>query len=186
MKLVVLFSAMTLAWNAAIAAEPAAAMKKHTAKSVAPVPAAASAAKAVPSAIPGVIKMPIGKGIKIDEAVESMKLRANYHNMKLVAELPLSKQVEAMTGKTQRFMTIYQFCDALTAKQMVDTSVEFAAYLPCRIAVIEDAQGQGWLVMTDLNPLINTAGLTPALKTRAIEVRDQLESIMKAGAAGEL
>lgn len=182
MKGMILLAAMTLAFNSAIAGEPAPAMKKHTAKAVAPAPAV----KPAPSAIPGVIKMPIAQGVKIDEAVESMKLRANYHNMKLVAELPLSKQVEATTGKAQRFMTIYQFCDAMTAKQMVDASVEFAAYLPCRIAVIEDAQGQGWLVMTDLNPLINTANLSPALKTRAIEVRDQLESIMKAGAAGDL
>lgn len=180
MKTLMLLGVMTLALNAAFAADPAAGMKKNTAKVVAPAP------KAAQSAIPGVIKLPITKGVKIDEAVESMKLRANYHNMKLVAELPLSKQVEAMTGKSQRFMTIYQFCDAMTAKQMVDSSVEFAAFLPCRIAVIEDAQGQGWLVMTDLNPLINTTGLSPALKTRAIEVRDQLESIMKAGAGGEL
>lgn len=180
MKSLILLAVMTFAVNAALAAEPGAGMKKHTAKAVAPAP------KAAQSAIPGVIKMPIAKGVKIDAAVESMKLRANYHNMKLVAELPLSKQVEAMTGKTQRFMTIYQFCDALTAKQMVDVSIEFAAYLPCRIAVIEDARGQGWLVMADLNPLINVAGLSPALKARAIEVRDQLESIMKAGAGGEL
>lgn len=156
-------------------------MKKNSAKTVVQAPVLKPA-----SAIQGVIKMPIAKGVKIEEAVESMKLRANYHNMKLVAELPLSKQVEAMLNKPQRFMTIYQFCDALTAKQMVDSSIEFAAYLPCRIAVIEDAQGQGWLVMTDLNPLINTATLNPQLKTRAVEVRDQLESIMKAGANGEL
>lgn len=165
-----------------IADEPKPGMKKNSAKVIAPAPAPLKST----SAIQGVIKVPIAKGVKIEEAVESMKLRANYHNMKLVAELPLSKQVESMTNKPQRFMTIYQFCDALTAKQMVDSSIEFAAFLPCRIAVIEDAQGQGWLVMTDLNPLINTATLNPQLKTRAVEVRDQLESIMKAGANGEL
>lgn len=165
----------------AMADEAKPAMKKNSAKAVVQAPPLKSS-----SAIPGVIKMPIAKGVKIEEAVESMKLRANYYNMKLVAELPLSKQVEAMLNKPQRFMTIYQFCDALTAKQMVDSSVEFAAFLPCRIAVIEDAQGQGWLVMTDLNPLINIATLNPQLKTRAMEVRDQLESIMKAGANGEL
>ncbi len=139
-----------------------------------------------PSATLGVIKMPLAKGVGLDEAVESMKLRANSLNIKLVSELPLSKQVEASVGSAQRRMTIFQFCDALTAKQMVDFSIEFAAYLPCRIALIEDKTGQGWLVMYDLNVLINSANLNKDLKTKAIEVRDILNSIMKAGANGEL
>ena len=45
-----------------------------------------------------------------------MKLRANGLNMQLVAELPLSKQVAAITGKTDA-ATIYQFCDAMTARK---------------------------------------------------------------------
>ena len=133
-----------------------------------------------------VIKMPLAKGVSMDDAVESMKLRANFINMKLVAELPLSKQVEAETGKPERRMSIYQFCDARTAKQMVDYSMDFAAYLPCRIALIQDEQGQGWLVMMDLNVLINSANLNPKLKEKAIEVRDNLENIMKAGANGDI
>lgn len=133
-----------------------------------------------------VVKMPLAQGVSMDDAAESMKLRANLLNMKLVAELPLSKQVEAMTGKPQPRMTIYQFCDALTAKQMVDFSIDFAAYLPCRIALIEDKQGKPWLIMMDLNLLINAGDLSPKLKEKAIEVRDNLENIMTAGANGEL
>lgn len=104
-----------------------------------------------------VVKMRIADNVSLDDAVESMKLRGNALNIKLVAELPLSKQVEAMTGKPVRRMEIYQFCDALTAKQMVDFSIDFAAYLPCRIALVEDDKqpGRGWLVMMDLNMLIN-------------------------------
>jgi uncharacterized protein (DUF302 family) len=135
-----------------------------------------------------VVKMRIADNVSLDEAVESMKLRGNTLNIKLVAELPLSKQVEAMTGKPSRRMEIYQFCDAVTAKQMVDYSIDFAAYLPCRIALVEDDKqpGKGWLVMMDLNMLINAANLTPEMKAKAIEVRDTLLSIMKAGANGDL
>ena len=153
---------------------------------VAQEPAKKQAPQAIRSISKTVVKMQLAKGIGLDEAAESMKLRANMLNMKLVAELPLSKQVEAMTGKPERHMVIYQFCDALTAKQMVDYSMDFAAYLPCRIALIEDEKKQGWLVMMDLNILIDSAGLNPNLKKKAIEVRDNLENIMKAGANGEL
>jgi uncharacterized protein (DUF302 family) len=133
-----------------------------------------------------VVKMPLAQGVSLADAAESMKLRANLLNMKLVAELPLSKQVEAITGKPERLATIYQFCDALTARRMLDYSLDFAAYLPCRIALVEDEKGQGWLVMMDLNLLINAANLQPELKAKAIEVRDNLENIMRAGANGDL
>ena len=157
------------------------------------LPTGAAEKKAKPeSAVSGnaisrsVIKMPLAKGVSMDDAAESMKSRANFLNMKLVAELPLSKQVEATTGKPERRMTIYQFCDAMTAKQMVDFSMDFAAYLPCRIALIEDEKGQAWLVMLDLNVMIKNAQLNPKLKELAIEVRDHLGAIIQAGASGDL
>ena len=132
-----------------------------------------------------VVKTPLAEGIGFEDAVESMKLRANMHNMKLVAELPLSKQIEAM-GKQARHMAIYQFCDPLTAQRMVEANIHFAAYLPCRIAVVEDEKGKGWLVMMNLDMMLKGATLTKDLEARATKVRDVLMDIMKAGANGEL
>jgi uncharacterized protein (DUF302 family) len=106
-------------------------------------------------------------------------------NIKLVAELPLSKQIKAM-GKEARRMEIYQFCDPLTAKKMVEYDINFAAYLPCRIALVEDAKGQNWLVMMNLDMLIQNPDFDPKLKKEAMKVRNTLQSIMEAGAAGEL
>lgn len=133
-----------------------------------------------------VIKMPVAKGVSADDAAESMKLRANGLNMKLVAELPLSKQVEAVTGEPQRPMAIYQFCDALVAKRMVDHAIDFAAYLPCRIALIQDAKGKIWLVMLNLDVVLGKTKLPPDLAKEAKAVRDNLLDIMKAGANGDL
>lgn len=132
-----------------------------------------------------VIKVPIAPDISFDDAVESMKLRANTLNIKLVAELPLSKQIKAM-GETSGRMGIYQFCDALTAKKMVEFDINFAAYLPCRISLVEDAQGKGWLLMMNMDMLINNPNLQGDLKKTAIGVRDSLMEIMNAGAKGEL
>jgi uncharacterized protein (DUF302 family) len=132
-----------------------------------------------------VIKMPIDECISIDDAVESMKLRANILNIKLVAELPLSKQIKAM-GKESRRIGIYQFCDALTAKKMVEYDMNFAAYLPCRIAVVEDPQGKGWLIMMNMEMLLNNPKLNKQLKAEAEKVWKDLNGIMKAGASGAL
>lgn len=132
-----------------------------------------------------VVKMPIEDGVSMDDAVSSMKLRANIRNMKLVAELPLSKQIQAM-GKKARRMEIYQFCDPLTAQRMVEANIHFAAYLPCRIALVEDQKGQGWLVMMNPDMMLQGTTLTPKLKAEAVKVRDALMDIMQAGANGEL
>ncbi|MCG6970186.1 MAG: DUF302 domain-containing protein [Gammaproteobacteria bacterium] len=132
-----------------------------------------------------VVKQRINEGISMDEAVESMKLRANLLNMKLVAELPLSKQIEAM-GKKARRMEIFQFCDPLIAQRMVEANIHFAAYLPCRIALVEDDKSQGWLVMMNPDMMLTGATLTEQLKKQATQVRDNLYEIMKAGVNGEL
>lgn len=132
-----------------------------------------------------VVKMKIVDDVSVDDAIDSMRLRANTLNMKLVAEMPLSKQVEAMGIETRR-MDIYQFCNPLTAKNMVDFDINFAAYLPCRIAVVEDANGDNWLVMMDLDLILQMSKLSPELEEEAIKVRDNLNEIMTAGANGEL
>lgn len=132
-----------------------------------------------------VVKMPLAEGVAFEDAADSMKLRANMHNMKLVAELPLSKQIEAM-GQKARHMTIYQFCDPLTAQRMVEANIHFAAYLPCRIALVEDEKGHGWLIMMDLDLVMQGTTLSKDLVARAVKVRDTLMDIMKAGADGDL
>jgi uncharacterized protein (DUF302 family) len=136
----------------------------------------------------GVYKIPIDRNVSLAEAAESMRLRANVLNLKLVSELPLSKQVEAVTGKPQRVITIFQFCDAVTAKELIDMNMDFAVYMPCRIALIEAADGQGWLIMTDINVDLVAAEkkLQQQLTARIKAVRDGLIEIMRAGAKGEL
>ena len=132
-----------------------------------------------------VIKMPLEDGVSIDDAVQSMKLRANILNIKLVAELPLSKQLKAM-GQKSGFIGIYQFCDPLTAKKMVEYDINFAAYLPCRISVVEDKNGKAWLVMMNMETLLNNPKLDKNLRAEAEKVWKILTEIMKAGAAGDL
>lgn len=136
----------------------------------------------------GIYKMAIDRTVSLPEAAESMRLRANALNLKLVAELPLSKQVEAVTGKPQPTVTIFQFCDAVTAKELIDMSMDFVIYMPCRISLVEDDKGQGWLIMQDIDVdlVAKEKKLQKELTNRIKKVRDGLIEIMKAGAHGEL
>lgn len=151
-------------------------------------PSWAEAPKVEQTAPGGVYKVAIAPNVSMNDAAESLKLRANALNLQLVAELPMSKQVEAVTGKPQRTIIIYQFCDAVLARDLIDVNMEFAIYMPCRIALIEDAQGRGWLVMMDVSvdDVAQEKRLPPQLKARIEKVRNALIDIMGASARGDL
>ena len=148
----------------------------------------AAAPKVEQSTQSGVFKVAIDRSVSLADAAESMRLRANALNLQLVAELPMSKQVEAVTGKPQRTIIIFQFCDAVLARDLIDVNMDFSIFMPCRIALIEDASGQGWLVMMDVNvdEVAQEKRLPEALKVRVEAVRKSLLDIMQAGAKGEL
>ncbi len=132
-----------------------------------------------------VVEMPLAKGVSIDDAISSMKLRASLLNLKLVSHQPVSKQLKASGLKNVRRLEIYQFCNPVTAYHMVSFNIAYAAYLPCRIAVLEDKRGKGWLVM--LNPeLLLSPDMPASLRNEAEAVIGDLKQIMKAGAEGAL
>jgi uncharacterized protein (DUF302 family) len=133
-----------------------------------------------------VIKLPLARGLSAKDCVQSMQLRANLLNMKQVGDLPLSEQVQAMTGKPQRLIRVFLFCDPLTAVQMMAGSIDFAAYLPCRITLVEGDAGKLWLVMMNLQPLIDSVPPGSPLRDKAEKVGATLMQIMRAGANGSL
>lgn len=132
-----------------------------------------------------VLKIPLAEGVSMDDAVDSIELRANGLNFKLVAHLPLYKELQSM-GVDAKRVEIFQFCDARIAHKMISHNIDFSAYLPCRITLIEDQEGKAWLVTLDLDKVMHTAHLPPELMEKAILVRDNIASIMEAGANGEL
>lgn len=131
-------------------------------------------------------KVPLAEGITPEDAEMTMNFVANSHNIKNVGELPLSEQVEAMTGEKQRLLKIYQYCDPLTAMKMVDYSDAFSAYLPCRVALVEDRQGKFALYSLNMDLMIEGGKtLPPDLLAEANRVRKTIRDIMERGAAGE-
>ena len=118
-----------------------------------------------------VLKMPLAEDVSMDDAVDSMKLRANGLNFKLVAHLPLYKELQAM-GVDSKRVEIFQFCDARIAHEMISHNIDFSAYLPCRITLIEDQEGKAWLVTLDLDKVMHSAKLPPDLLEKAFLVRD--------------
>ncbi|MCK4742584.1 MAG: DUF302 domain-containing protein [Sulfuriflexus sp.] len=131
-------------------------------------------------------RVPLAEGVSVDDAEEAMKAVANEYNIKNVGELPLSKQVALMTGEAFRTLKIYMFCDPLTAVKMLDYSDAFSAYLPCRVAMVEDKQGKVWLYTLNMDLMIHGGIPLPAdLKVEAEKVKETMLAIMHRGAEGD-
>ena len=131
-------------------------------------------------------KVPVEEGLSAEDVEDAMKSVANERNFKNVGELPLSEQVAAMTGEDQRFWKIYMFCDPLTAAKMVNYSDAFSAYLPCRIALVEDKTGQLWLYTLNMDMMIHGGKELPEeLYEEATKVKEIILEIMNRGAAGD-
>jgi uncharacterized protein (DUF302 family) len=127
----------------------------------------------------------LAEDVSVEDAIDSMQLRANMLNFKLVADLPLSEQVEAM-GEDANYMRILAFCDALIAKKMVEYDIIFAGFLPCRIAVVEDSNGKGWIITMNMDMMLHAVDLPEDLQPLAKKVRDTIYSIVDAGVNGDL
>lgn len=131
-------------------------------------------------------KVPVNDGLSADEVEEVMKFVANEHNIKNVGELPLYKEIKAMSGEDHRYVKIFMFCNAMTASRMMDYSDAFSAYLPCRVSMLEDKSGKLWLYTLNMDGMIyGGTPLPPALKEEAIGVKTIILDIMNRGAAGE-
>lgn len=131
-------------------------------------------------------KVPVAEGLSVEDVDQSIKSVANERNIKNVGELPLSEQVQAMTGEDMRYLKIYMFCNPLTAANMFEYSVAFSAYLPCRISLIEDTDGQLWIYTLNMDMMIHGGErLPPQLYAEANEVKDIILDIMNRGAEGD-
>ena len=131
-----------------------------------------------------VAQMELKPGVTREDAVQAMLSKAVELNLKLVGSQEVSKELEARGVETP-FLAIYQFCNPMDARTMIINNPIFASYMPCRISLVEDAQGKYWLMMLNLDMLINSQLLPQAVVDTAIKVNRQMLDIMVAGATGE-
>lgn len=130
--------------------------------------------------------VPLEEGVSPEDAEEAMKIVANDLNIMSVGEQPLSEQVELQSGEKQRFLKIFQYCDPATAMKMVEHTDAFAAYLPCRISMVEGKDGQYRLYSLNMDLMIYGGAELPAdLKAEALRIKETIQKIMSSGASGE-
>jgi len=124
-------------------------------------------------------------GVTVKDIEDVLTQIAAERNMKGVGELPLSKELEARTGQPQKFLKVYSFCTPTTARMMVDFSPHMAAFLPCRITVVEKEDGL-WMYTLNMDMMVKMGRKLPSpLKEEAWKVRQTIWDMMERGSKGE-
>jgi uncharacterized protein (DUF302 family) len=130
-----------------------------------------------------VIKMALAEGVGPQDAVDAMLSKAAELNMKMVGHQNVSQELRSR-GIDSPDLEIFQFCNPEDAIKMVKFNTIYAAYMPCRIALVQDSEGKHWLEMLNLDMIINAYSLPPELQAIAITVNGTMLSILTAGATG--
>jgi uncharacterized protein (DUF302 family)/uncharacterized protein YceK len=124
-------------------------------------------------------------GVTVADIEQVFASVAAERNMKAVGEMPLSAELAARTGAKQKFLKVYSYCNPATARLMVDFSPHMAAFLPCRLTVVEKDDGL-WIYTLNMDMMINMGRkLTPALKEEALKVRETIFQMLNRAADGE-
>ncbi|HNA30566.1 MAG TPA: DUF302 domain-containing protein, partial [Thiobacillaceae bacterium] len=123
---------------------------------------------------------------------QSMELRANQLNFKKVGESPMWKDIQAVLGdKDAPRMEVYHYCDIAAGREVLKYAPESIVFLPCRIAIMEDADKNIWVLTLDwntswLDSISGKMGAPSELMKYATDIRDKMDVIMRAAAEGDL
>jgi uncharacterized protein (DUF302 family) len=124
-------------------------------------------------------------GVTVADIEQVFASVAAERNMKAVGEMPLSAELAARTGQKQKFLKVYMYCNPATARLMVDFSPPMAAYLPCRLTVVEKDDGL-WIYTLNMDMMVSMGRkLPPALKEEALKVRETIYQMLNRAADGE-
>ena len=132
-----------------------------------------------------VARMELGEGVTRDEAIVAMRNKAVELNMRLVGEQHVSKALE-QRGEKASYLAIFQFCNLSDAKAIVRDNPLYAAYMPCRVAMVEDPSGKTWLMMLNLDILVDNTLVSKEIVRTVIGVNQKMLEIMVAGTTGDL
>ncbi len=129
----------------------------------------------------------VADGVTLDDIKAALESVATERNIKAVGELPLSDELNAR-GVKSGVIFISSYCNPETARKMIDFAPSMAAYLPCRVVVVEKPDGL-WLSTLNMDMMLKMGQNMkdhPELLKAATNVRDTMWEMLERGSKGEI
>jgi hypothetical protein len=124
-------------------------------------------------------------GVSPAEIEEAFLSVATEDNLRPAGEMTISRELELRDGKAVKFLKIYSYCDPVAARMMVEFRPALAAFMPCRIAVVEQTDGL-WIYTMNMDLLISDVhSFPPELESTIRRFRASVVKLLDRGAAGE-
>lgn len=127
----------------------------------------------------------VAPGVTVEQIEQSLASIAAEYNLRAVGELSPAKDLPLPAGQRPRFLKVYSYCSPTIALRMLEFSPAMAAYLPCRVTLMEREDGL-WLYTLNMDMMTRMGRkLPPELKAEAGRVRDGIWAMLDRGSTGE-
>lgn len=130
-----------------------------------------------------VLRVPLKQGVSVEKAVKAMISKAADLKMDVIAHQKISAQLYSR-GIQSRHLEVLQLCRIEDAGKAIELNVLFAVYIPCSIALVEDGNGQIWILVRNIDFQVNNRLMEPASVELAIRINQDMLSIVTAGVNG--
>jgi len=127
-------------------------------------------------------KVRINDDVTTDDAIDNMRDIAMDNNFLVVGDAKMSINSSIKTGG-KRYIRILSFCAPSVAEQFIGYSEAFGAFMPCRILIVEDDEGNRWLYTMSMELMLYGGKPLPDnMMEMALRVRGLMYGMMDAAA----
>jgi len=128
-------------------------------------------------------KVKIDDKVSTDDAIETMRSIAEENNFLVVGDAKMSIKSSIKTPGGKRYIRILSFCAPSIAEKFIGYSEAFGAFMPCRILIVEDDEGNRWLYTMAMELMLYGGKPLPDdMLKMAEEVRGLMYGMMDAAA----
>ena len=122
----------------------------------------------------------------IENAIEVMDEVGESYGLAKVDEKTMPRKLLNKDGE-KVYTHIRSYCSPTIADIFLGHSGEFVGFMPCRVGIVEDKNGDVWLYTMALDMMISGGHtLPPELLEHASNVKDAMVGMITYGAAGEI
>lgn len=121
------------------------------------------------------MKYVISSDKSIDEVCQAMETAVPDHRFGVVGIHDLKATMAKKGVEFDKEVRVFEICNPMKAKAILNTDMDLAMALPCRISVYEDG-GQTKISMIEPVAMLQALNSTPEL----VEIASEVETISKA------
>lgn len=115
---------------------------------------------------------------KIEELVDRVESICQSNKLAILHDYVYHDVVESKGFPIDKKVYIYEVCQAKVASAIVMQNADFAAFMPCRIAIYEDLSGVS-ISMQNMEAMFETLDKSSEVYSAAIELYERLKKVLK-------